>query len=222
MKAIIFDMDGVLILTEKMHHEVYGKVCKQHGYVLSHEDYNKYFAGKRTIEAFEGFLKSKGEDISLGPTMVKEFRAIKRDILLNKLEQFVILRKGTYDMLARLKSDYKLAIATSTIKEFTDIIIDGLNLRRYFDIIVTAENVSKGKPDPQVYLVTAKKLKAEIKDCIVLEDAENGIESAKNAKMLCIAIKDKSLGKRNLSKADYTIEDFKELTPELIENLFPF
>ena len=221
MKAIIFDMDGVLILTEKMHYHSYCEVCKKYDCKLSQKDYNEFFAGKRTAEAFSVFLESKGKSKSLVANMVTEFRNIKRNILNNEIKKFISLRKGIKTNLRKIRhKGFKLAIATSTIKEFTDKIIKEFDLGKYFDEIITAEDVSKGKPNPQVYLLAAKRLKVDPSNCIVIEDAENGIESAKNAGMVCIAIKDKSLGKRDLSRADCTIEDLHELNDDLLNDLY--
>ncbi|HDP73450.1 MAG TPA: HAD family phosphatase [Candidatus Woesearchaeota archaeon] len=220
MKAVIFDMDGVLILTEKMAYKGFADVCRRHGHELSLRDYNDYFSGTRNEEAFEGFLKSKNADTYAVNQMADEFRAIKRELLTSRLKEVIILREGTKEMLERVKqAGYKTAIATSTVREFTEMIVNGLGLRKYFEKIITGNDVSRGKPDPEVYLLAAELLRAEPGECVVVEDAQNGIKSAKNAGMACIAVRDRSFGERDISLADHVIERFSEITPELIEEL---
>ncbi len=150
--------------------------------------------------------------------MTNDFRNAKKDLMKKGLRKSIPLRSGTEQLLTELKKQYKLAIATSTIKEFTDKIVDAYDLRKYFETIVVAEDVKKGKPDPEVYLLAAKRLHVNPSNCIVIEDATNGISAAKNAKMKCIAIKDHK--GRDLSQADYIIEGFDELTSETIEKVF--
>ena len=219
MKAVIFDLDGVLIKTEKLHFMLYGVTLQKFNLKLTKKDYNKFFSGKKTKEAFETYLRYKKKKINSKTItmLIRFFRKMKGNILSKKLKNYVKLREGTYQLLKRLKKKYKLALATSTIKRFTDLIINGFELRRYFDVVIYAENVKKGKPCPKVYLKAAEKLKVNPKDCIVIEDSEAGIEAAKKAGMVCIAIKDPELGKRKLSKADYIIKNFKEIDEKLIE-----
>lgn len=220
-KAIIFDMDWVLILSEEMNRKIYKDVCSSHRHPLSNEDYDTFFAWTRTLEAFEKYTSSKWKkDLSLAKQMVKEFREVKREILFNKLTDYVFLREGTHELLSKLKKEFKLAIWTSTIKEFTDQIVDTLNIRKYFDVIVTGEDVTKSKPNPEVYEITAQKLWSKTSDILVFEDAENGIEAAKNAKMLCIEVKNEWFREQSELKAEYVISKFSEVTPKLINSLF--
>jgi beta-phosphoglucomutase family hydrolase len=205
MKAVIFDMDGVLVLTEKMHYSLYKDVLKKHGFSLTPAEYATYFAGKRTKEAFESYLH-KHSYLESSDSLVKKFRSLKRDILFNALKEYVELRKDTASLLIDLKKKYALAIATSTIKEFTNIIVTSFNINQYFTVIVYAEDVAHGKPDPEVYLTAAKRLGISPSDCIVIEDAQNGVDAAKNAGMKCV-----SIGPSSLQHADYHVTNFKEL-----------
>lgn len=220
-KALIFDMDWVLILSEDMNCKIYKDVCTNNWFKLSDISYDNFFAWTKTLEAFSSFLIYKWKkDSLLAKQMVEEFRKVKRDILFNQLTDYIFLRDGTHEMLSNLKKEFKLAIGTSTIKEFTDQIIDALDIRKYFDVIITWEDVTKGKPNPGVYQITAKKLWSINTDCLVFEDAKNGIEAAKNAGMLCIEVKNSWFKKENDSKADYIITNFNEITPKLVNNLF--
>lgn len=220
MKAVIFDMDGVLILSEKINYYMYSTVAKELGCKLSKKDYNKYFAGRTAVEGVKDFLESNGLDISKTSEVVRKSRKIKKDKMLQNFKETISLRNGTLKMLKSLKEEFTLAIATSTEADFAKIITTKHNIHPYFSVILSAKDITKGKPNPEIYLKTAKKLGISPHNCIVVEDASNGIEAAKNAGMKCIAIKMKGFEKRNLSQADYIIKNFIELTPSLINKVF--
>ncbi|MFH0906060.1 MAG: HAD family phosphatase [archaeon] len=219
IKAIIFDLDGTLVLTENFNKNIFKIVCLKYGHKLEDKEYDLFFAGTKTLEGCYNFLKSVNADTSLAQDMVLDFRAIKRDVLKNKLKENIDLRSNTQMLLSKLKVNYKIALATSTIREFMNYICSGFEIINYFDEIVTGDDVIKSKPDPEIFLATAKKLNIDPKDCVVIEDAENGIIAAKSANMKCIAIEDKSFGERNLSSADYIIKDLIELNTTLFDRL---
>jgi HAD superfamily hydrolase (TIGR01509 family) len=215
MKAVIFDLDGVLVDTEKINFSIYRSVLERHGISLSSADYEKFMSGSRTSEAFESYLGERKAVLNSGE-LVKEFRAVKRETLSSNIRQNVKLMDGANEILTDLGKSFKLALATSTIKEFTDLIVDGFGLRKFFGEIVYAEDVKKGKPDPEVYLITAGRLKADPEDCVVVEDSPNGIKAAKNAGMKCICV---GVGNNDSSKADVVVHSLKEINKKMVEGL---
>ncbi len=211
IKAILFDMDGVLILSEDLHYKIKKQLFKRYNCNMTEEEYNLYCAGMRTKESIEVYLKAKGKPINEVPFLVEEFRRIKREELEKGVKKVIKLRKGTEEVLQELKKKYVLAITTSAIREFTEKILEAHNIKQHFTKIVTAEDVKKGKPNPEPYLTTAKKVGIEPKNCVVIEDAVNGVEAAKAAGMFCIAIVDKKEKDEQFSKADCIIRDVKEI-----------
>ncbi len=104
----------------------------------------------------------------------------------------------------------KLAIASSGAKEYINLVIDRFEIRPYFDVVITGDDVSKGKPDPETYNITCKKLQSLPENCIVLEDAEKGVRSAKAAGCLCVGIVNTNTPIQDLHEADVVVNNLTE------------
>ncbi len=178
---------------------------------MTKEEHDVYCAGMRTKESIEAYLKAKGKPITEADFLVEEFRRVKREELKKGVTKAIKMREGVEQVLKELKEKYVLAVTTSAIREFAEKILDAHNIKQYFSIIITAEDVKKGKPDPEPYIITAKKVKADPKECIVIEDAANGVQAAKAAGMRCIAIVDKKEDEKKFTQADFIIKDVKEI-----------
>jgi HAD superfamily hydrolase (TIGR01509 family) len=119
--------------------------------------------------------------------------------------------KGIERFLNDLKvNGIKMGIGTAAMKFKTNAILEELDLKHYFDVIVSAEEVKKGKPDPETYLKAVEMLDLKINECFVIEDAPNGIEAAKAGDIKCIAITT-THEKSELGRADKIIDSFDEL-----------
>jgi len=114
----------------------------------------------------------------------------------------------------------KTAVASSSPKELIEKVIKGFDLCKYFDVLISGEEVEKGKPNPDIFLYTAKKLKVNIKNCIVIEDSTNGVKAAKKAGTKCIGFNNPDTHGQDLSKADIVINKFDILNYELLKSLF--
>ena len=110
-------------------------------------------------------------------------------------------------------------MASSGTKEFINIVLDKFKIRDYFRVIVSGDEVSVGKPAPETFLIAAEKLGLSPQQCIVLEDATNGIESAKAAGCKCIAIPYKKGLKQDLSKADLILDSLNEVNEENLNSV---
>ncbi len=117
-----------------------------------------------------------------------------------------------------IQNNLKTALATAAVKDKVRVVLEITGLNKYFSVVVTADEVSKGKPDPETFLKAAGKLSCKPEECVVIEDATNGIRAAKNANMKCIAITT-THHRAELEEADKTVESFAELTAETIKNL---
>ena len=118
-----------------------------------------------------------------------------------------------------------MAVATAAPNANVEFILDGLDIRKYFDAVTTAADIANGKPDPEIFLTSAAKLGAEPENCIVFEDAINGFEAAKRAKMVAIGITTVNSAEE-MFKLDLVAEahaDFGNLDPaDLIERYLPY
>lgn len=219
MKAVIFDMDGVLFFTESLNFMAAKETCRKRGIAISKADYVKHMVGKRTNEAVISFLESKGLDVSMAQEMVADFRRMKREVFRSGAKDAVLMRPGTVDALIGLSSRYRIALATSSIREFTMELLERFKIGKYFEAVLTAEDTKNGKPDPEIYRKASEALKLPTRECIAIEDTVHGIMSAKGAGMKCIGIKTPEFNNREISIADAVISGFGELTPALIENI---
>lgn len=104
-----------------------------------------------------------------------------------------------------------MALASSNNRKTVDLIVEKFNLDKYLSVIMSGEDVKEGKPNPEIFIKTAEKLGLSPTDCIVIEDAENGVLAAKSAEMKCIGLKNPGSGNQDLSKADLVVNSFQEL-----------
>jgi HAD superfamily hydrolase (TIGR01509 family) len=139
----------------------------------------------------------------------------KEEILFRLLYQETRPTKGVIKLLQRLKKrGIKLAIGSSSHKRLITHVLERLNIKTLFDSIVSAEDITNSKPNPEIFLKSAEKLAVSPAECCVVEDAALGIEAAKRAGMKCIGYRNPNSGDQDLSKADISIDDFSRLEIE--------
>lgn len=207
IKAIIFDMNGVIINDEHFHNESWVLFCKKHGFTLSKEEFHAEVMGKRDKDTLEYLFKKPltSEEINL---YGNERDDIVKELVIGKLQ----LTSGLLKLLDEIRQNtIPLAIATSSRKNYVNFIVDTFSIRKYFQYIVTAEDIVKGKPNPEVYLKIATLLNVKPDDCLVFEDSLAGINAAKSAGMKVIGITT-SHTSEELNKADTTITDFTHIS----------
>lgn len=188
IKGIIFDMDGLMIDTEKLLSRFWQEAAKFHGFDMTHED----VLGIRSLAAkyAEPKLKAKfGEDFDYKSIRAKRIELMNAFILENGIE----VKKGLLELLEYLKEkNYKIAVATATDLERTKMYLNKIGIFEYFHKIICGSMVENGKPQPDIYLKACEELELEPKECIALEDSPNGILSAHRAGCKPIMIPDLS------------------------------
>lgn len=207
MKAAIFDMDGVIIDSEPIHFEVDMQTMKELGVNISKEELNKYVG--TTNEYMITELKSKYNI----ERSLEEIVDYKMKLTINKVKDAEInVISGIPELLSSLKNNnIKTAIGSSSPKELINAVIEKFGLEKYFDCIVSGDEVKEGKPKPDIYLEVSKRLAIEPRECIVIEDSKNGVLAAKNAGMKCIGFKNINSGNQDLSKADIVVDSINEI-----------
>jgi HAD superfamily hydrolase (TIGR01509 family) len=144
--------------------------------------------------------------------LIKYFRKQKKFNLENNFDKSVTLIEGAREYLDLLHSQEKIIIlATSTIKSFVDIIFGKLKLSQYFKYIITAEDINKGKPDPEIFLLAIKKASVSKEDAVIFEDSKNGISAGLSSGILCIGIHTKGLNDEWVNNANVVINNYKEI-----------
>jgi HAD superfamily hydrolase (TIGR01509 family) len=203
-KAVIFDWDGTLADTRKAVVQSFQKVLKEAGCKVSDEFIERLMGvgtKKTIIEAFrECHMRL---DVSTLEKLAEEKIRIQAELTTT-----VSLFDGVADLLEELKDKAKVALATMSSRKVIEKILPEKRIRRYFDVVLTADDVSKPKPDPEVFLVSAAKLGVKPKDCVVVEDSVFGVRAAKTAGMRCIAV----------PSGVYSKEELQEENPDLIVN----
>ena len=214
--GVIFDMDGVLADTSQIHFESWLKVAKEVGVTFTREFFEGAM-GQQSPSIMRKLIGSKMDQKS-----VEKWAALKevyyREMVKNKLEPI----PGVKRIISNLSSEgFKLAVGSSGPKENVELTLSSLNIKDYFDTVITAAEVKNGKPEPDVFLIAAKNLEINPKNCLVIEDAPLGIEAAKSAGMLSIAITT-THSKEELFDAQMIIQDFSEINVKDILKLFNF
>ena len=216
-RALIFDMDGVLIDSEPLWHEAEIAAAGEAGLELTPEDCLRT-TGLRVDEVVVWWCERHP---ALAPR--QEILVVS---ILDRLVDMVIRRgtpkPGVDEVLALARSaGLHLALASSSPYRVIHAVLDALGLDSAFEVIHSAEEETRGKPDPAVYLTTARKLGIEPERCIAVEDSPNGLLSAKAAGMKCIVLPEFALrADPRFAFADATVATLSEIGPELLDRLW--
>ncbi|MGN0384014.1 MAG: GNAT family N-acetyltransferase [Eubacterium sp.] len=216
LKAIIFDMDGVLVNTEALHYKVNKTLLKEFGCRLEW-DYYKQFIGSTNKYMWPEIRKHYNIPVS-AEELEKRAADIKdKYILANGFPHI----DGVEAMIKRLyNSKLKLAVASSSPIDYIKRAMEETGLYRYFDILVSSESVERPKPFPDVFIKAADLLQVSPRECVVVEDSENGVKAAKAAGMAVTGYINPDSGNQNLSGADFLIESYNGVDRKFMELVF--
>lgn len=205
MKGIIFDLDGVLIFTDIYHYQAWKKLADELGLAFD-EAKNHRLRGISRMESLDIVLEEVPDKYS--PAEKQRFSEAKNDTYRKLLEAMSPedVSEEVRSTLAELKRrGYLLAIGSSS--KNAGFILDKTDLRKYFDAVSDGNNITRSKPDPEVFQKAAEYLKLSAADCCVVEDAEAGIDAAKAAGMHAVGIGEAS----RYAQTDSPIDDFTQL-----------
>ena len=211
MKAILFDMDGVIVDTMGMHHEATIRSLSGSGVRVSREELKK-FDTMRSSDAFRQLLSSKTEG------EIEDLIAKKYEYLRKRASGIKPFR-GFLDFFFKVKGRYPLAVVSSSRRGFIEFILSQIGELEAFECIVGAEDVSRGKPHPEGFLKAASLLGVGPLECLVIEDSIFGIKSAKAAGAKCIAVTT-TYDRSFLLDADLVVDSLSEVSIERAEGLF--
>ncbi len=208
IKAVIFDKDGVIIDAEKLQYQAFLYILKDQKRTLSFNEYLDVMSGRRTSEQMVHLFGNKLNGIEKDNLSKKHY-----DFFSRAIRKKIPYVKGIKEFLRELKKSHLLiGMATSSRKKNVDIIIDDLREVITFDAITHGDEVEYSKPNPDVFLVTANKLKVLPNECFVFEDSLAGVAAAKAAGMR-VGFVTTSHPAGTVSGVDLTIPDFTHLTP---------
>lgn len=214
MKAIIFDMDGVIIDSEPMHKKIEVELLEELGGTVTEEEHMTY-TGTTDEHMWSSFKKK----FQLEPA-VEDMITSKKERFMDQIHTIPLV-EGFEDVVKLFHDEgYLLALASSNNRSSVDQIIKQFDLEQYLEVSMSGEDIVNGKPAPDIFLKTAEKLKVEPEDCLVIEDAKNGVTAAKAAGMKCIGLDNPNSGVQDLSEADLVLTSYEELDLEKIKELF--
>jgi beta-phosphoglucomutase family hydrolase len=204
-KTILWDMDGVISNSYSFHFAAWQEVFTKRGIKFTKEDFTKLFGTRN--------------DFIISSIMGREFHEGAVKIMVQEKEE-AFRRKatggikpfpGAVKLLNALKKgNFKLGLVSSAPKENIDLVLNELNLAGIFNCIVFGQEVSESKPNPQIYLLAAKKLEVTPNDCVVIEDSPLGVKAAKTAGMKCLAITN-THPRQKLEEADRIVDSLENV-----------
>lgn len=186
IRAVIFDFDGLLVDSETLFHRVYAEILADHGHPFTRDDYSAGYAGRPVPAIARAFVT----DFKLPLSSEEVARRIHADEAILRAEG-VPLKPGARELLDHLKArGYGIGVASSSQRPRAMNVLEQHGLVDFFAASAFAEDISRGKPDPEVFLLAAARLDIDPSECLVLEDSTMGIEAAANAGMRVICIPD--------------------------------
>ena len=211
MKAVIFDMDGVLVDSQPYHFKADIDTMAEYG-VIKDQKFYEAFAGTLTDNRMRTLRDMFGLDVPAEELIEKREKMIL-DIMANEDIKPV---SGIPELLRSIKAlGLKTAVASSSGIELIKLVLDRLGIAVYFDSITSGNDVKMGKPSPDIFLLAAERIGAEPSECLVVEDSENGVKAAKSAGMKALGYINPTSGYQCLDMADFITDDFKKVNIEM-------
>jgi HAD superfamily hydrolase (TIGR01509 family) len=210
--AVIFDLDGLLADTERLHCQAYQMALWEHGVSLSEADYVEHWV--RCGKGIADWLDTHSLDLES-----QAVRARKSEHYLALLGSALRPMEGALELLKALHGTKKIALASSSYRDAVDGVLSGLNIAHFFEVIVSGLDVPRVKPAPDIFLKAASQMGVKPSDCLVLEDAEKGVLAAYHAGMRCIVVPNEHTRHHDFSKATRVCASLAEVTPELLDSL---
>ncbi len=216
IQTVIFDMDGVIVDTEPVHHYAYNQHFKMLNIEITPEMYAS-FTGNSTKNIFERLKATYNleDDVQ---TLVETKRNLFNEAFDHKEDLYLL--EGVEDLIKDLHHNgMQLVLASSSAKVTINRIFNRFGLHQYFSHIVSGEDFPKSKPHPAIFEHAAYISQTPRENCIVIEDSTNGIIAAKAAGIYCIGYDSINSKMQDYSLADQVISNFKELNYQMIKNL---
>lgn len=206
-KAILFDMDGVVVLNNHFHQTAWINTLEKHNFKVTEDDFYKYVSGRTNESIMNHFFG--GMDQSIVDEKEANYREIAKKGNMRAVDGW-----KKFFAITNKDPSLKTALVTSAPDVNVRFAFDHINVKPRFDTIINGDDVKQGKPNPQCYLMACENLNIEPKDAVVIEDSISGVESAVSAGCNCIAITTTHPPK-DLSRATYIAKDYNDIKKQL-------
>ncbi len=214
MDAVLFDLDGVLIDSEPFSREASDKVLADVGIRQTEEERKNVF-GRRTRENYQAAVDARGLEVDVDGLVAKKNRLFAK-LIRGRLKPV----PGVLELLGELDdAGVKKAVVSSSPMDRVNVSLEEVGLVMGFDLILSGDCCVQGKPDPEPFLLAAERLGLEPSGCVVLEDAEAGIEAAKAAGMKVVAVRSPNTHGQDLGGADAVVDSMEDVNLRLLEGL---
>lgn len=212
IEAIIFDMDGTLFDSERLHFWAYQSVLEQHGVKFTEEQYN-HFTGMTDLLIANAVIERYG--LSVLPDALI---SMKEQAFFRMLEQCdVKLLPGVVETLDAVRAlNLKLAVASSSMRQTIESVLKILKIHEQFHSIAAGDEVTNSKPAPDIYLLAADRLGVSPAACIAFEDSQNGVNAATSAGIYCVAIPQSSTARQDFSLSSLKLSRMDEVDLQTI------
>ena len=219
LRAVIFDFDGVIVDSEPLHLAAFRSALAPEGIELTDAEYWESYLGYDDHDAVVAALERAGRRAA--PDLVRTLMAEKAAHFLTLVGAGVVVFPGVEAFVEAARSRGPLAVGSGALRNEIEIILEGAGLRSAFRVIVSAEDVTHGKPDPETYTRALAELRADVPDlepafCLVVEDSVAGVEAAKAAGMRCLAVTN-SCPRSALGAADAVVDSLAEVRWDAID-----
>src|SRR5262245_20874440 len=224
LRALIFDFNGIIVDDEPIHFELFKQVLAEEGIKLTEADYYARYLGFDDRGAFTAAYREHGR--SLDEKLLARLIDRKTIYYQSEIRSKVRIFPGVEKLVTTLVPVLPLAVASGALRQEIETILSAAGLLKHFVVIISAEDVDHGKPEPEIFLKALARLNAQVEDghpidaadCLVIEDSKEGIRGARRAGMKCVAVSN-SHPAELLQEADSVVRSLEEVDRSLLEKL---
>jgi HAD superfamily hydrolase (TIGR01509 family) len=206
-RAVLFDLDGVLLDSEPLHFTALNAVLRQHGHSVTEPEFFA-FLGQTNRTAWKHWVKHF--DL---PEHIEVYVAAWDEAVVQVIDTSPVNPSpGAIDLVRSLvEREVRLAVASSSSRRLIRCKLAALGLTQYFQTVVGADDISRSKPDPQIFQIAAQRLRVPAANCLVIEDSPNGISAGKRAGMRVLAVRTQYTAGLSLAEADRIVDSLEEI-----------
>ena len=179
VSTVLFDLDGVLADSRQWHYDSFIQALNSLNFILDKETHDKHLDGLPTSKKLEWLVTHK----NFNPHLIEEAKKLKQEITIDLINTYCKPDLNKINLLSYLqKNGIKLGVCTNAVKSTLDLILDKMQIEKFFDIKLSNSDITFPKPNSEIYLTAMKTLKVSPHQCVIVEDSQHGLEAARGSK----------------------------------------